>query len=289
MTVAPPAPILLSRTAYLAMLLAAEKAAKDPGELPILLEVIKVLEAERDLQEWNATDVETLTAVRQGQDGVVGDERGYYLLHARGQAMPQPGDMPCRTLWQGEAGEPAIVVVDQPPIAADCIHRLLHKGALRPTEVWGLKGSHFRAFAARRRNNVDKPGWSRVGGSAPETGAWLHSGTGQAVAWIPLADDARYLADCVNAVMRLGQDIARSIPPNLAFPGYLERTGLAGLVRALADALEPRERFEGDASSELRAAAAQLDRDLRRLLDDIAVYRRRPLAPIAQPGQVTRH
>jgi hypothetical protein len=89
--------------------------------------------------------------------------------------------------------------------------------------------------------------------------------------------------------MRLGQDIARSIPPNLAFPRYLERTGLAGLVRALADALEPRERFEGDASSELRAAAAQHDRDLRRLLDDIAVYRRRPLAPIAQPGQVTRH
>jgi hypothetical protein len=289
MTVAPPAPILLSRTAYLAMLLAAEKAAKDPGELPILLEVIKVLEAERDLQEWNATDVETLTAVRQGQDGVVGDERGYYLLHARGQAMPQPGDMPCRTLWQGEAGEPAIVVVDQPPIAADCIHRLLHKGALRPTEVWGLQGSPFRAFAARRRNNVDKPGWSRVGGSAPEAGAWLHSGTGQAVAWVTLADDARYLADCVNAVMRLGQDIARSIPPNLAFPGYLERTGLVGLVRALADALEPRERFAGDASSELRAAAAQLDRDLRRLLDDIAVYRRRPPAATAQPGQVTRH
>ena len=49
MTLAPPAPILLSRTTYLAMSLAAEKAAKDPGELPILLEVIKVLEAERDL------------------------------------------------------------------------------------------------------------------------------------------------------------------------------------------------------------------------------------------------
>jgi len=289
MTVAPPAPILLSRATYLAMLLAAEKAAKDPAELPILLEVIKVLEAERDLQEWNATDVETLEAVRQGQDGVVGDERGYYPLHARGQAMPQPGEAPRRTLWQGEAGEPAIVVVDQPPIAAERIHRLLHKGALRPTEVWGLKGSPFRVFAARRRNNVDRPGWSRVGGSAPETGAWLRSGTGQAVAWIPLADDARYLADCVNAVMRLGQDIARGIPPNLVFPGYLERTGLVGLVRALADALEPRERFAADAPSELRAAAAQLDRDLRQLLDDIAVYRRRPPAPAAQPNHVTRH
>src|SRR5271167_3342322 len=108
MTVAPPAPIMLSRTAYLAMLLAAEKAAKDPAELRILLEVIKVLEAERDLQEWTAADVETLAAVRQGQHGVVGDERGYYPLYARGQAVPQPGEAPRRTLWQGEAGEPGI-------------------------------------------------------------------------------------------------------------------------------------------------------------------------------------
>jgi hypothetical protein len=60
-------------------------------------------------------------------------------------------------------------------------------------------------------------------------------------------------------------------------------------VGALADALEPRERFGADASPELHAAAAQIDRDLRQLLDDIAVYRRRPVAPAAQPGQATRH
>jgi len=289
MTVAPPAPILLNRTAYFAMLLAVEKAAQDPAELPVLLEVIKVLEAERDLAEWSAADVETLEAVRRGHDGVVGDERGYYPLHARGKAMPLPGEAPRRTLWQGQPGGPAVVVVDQPPIAAERIHRLLHKGALRPTEVWGLKGSPFRAYAARRRNNVDKPGWSRVGGPEPESGAWLRSGTGQTVAWVPLADDARYLADCVNAVMRLGQDVARNVPPNLTFPGHLQRTGLLGLVHALVDALDPQERFAGDASSALRAAAEQLDRDLRQLLDDIAVYRRGPRGPAVQPGDVARH
>jgi len=289
MTVAPPAPIVLGRVAYLAMLLAAEKVAKDPAELPVLLEVIKVLEAERDLQEWTAADIETLEAVRQGHDGVVGDELGYYPLYSRGQGLPLPDKVPSRTLWRGEAGEPAIVIVDQPPIAAEGVHRLLHKGALRPTEVWGLQGSPFRAFAVRRRNNVDKPGWTRVGGSEPESGAWLRSGTGQAVAWIPLADDARYLADCVNAVMRLGHDIARNVPPNLTFPRYLESTGLAGLVHALADALEPQERFVPDAPAELRAAALRLDRDLRRLLEDIADYRRGPLAAPAQPGHVTRH
>jgi hypothetical protein len=289
MTVAPPAPILMSRVAYLAMQMAAEKVAKDPAELPVLLEVIKMLEAERDLQEWTAGDAETLEALRQGHDGVVGDERGYYSLHARGQAVSRPGEAPCRTLWHGAAGEPAIVVIDQPPIAAERIHRLLHKGALRPTEFWGLRGSPFRAFAVRRRNNVDRPGWSQVGGSEPESGAWLRSGTGQAVAWVPLADDARYLADCVNAVMRLGQDIARDVPPNPAFPGHLERTGLVGLVRALVDALEPRERFAPDASAELRAAAAQLDRDLRQLLEDIALHHRRPFVPLVQPGHATRH
>jgi hypothetical protein len=219
----------------------------------------------------------------------VGDERGFYPLHARGRAVPMPGEAPHRVLWQGPVGGPDLVVADQPPIAAESIFRLLHKGALRPTEVWGLQGSPFRAFAVRRRNNVDKPGWSRVAGAEAHAGAWLHSGTGQPVAWVPLADDARYLADCVNAVMRLGQDVARNMPPNLAFPGHVERTGLAGLVRALADALEPQVRFEADAPAGLRAAAAQLDRDLRQLLNDLAVYRRGPRAPAVQPGNMVRH
>jgi hypothetical protein len=289
MTAAPPAPVQLTRVAYLAMLLAAEKAAQNPAELPVLLEVIKMLEAERDLQEWNAADLDTLEAVRQGHHGVVGDERGYYNLHPRPQAMPLSGEAPRRMLWHGNPGEPAIVVVDQPPIAAERIHRLLHKGALRPTEFWGLTGSPFRAFVVRRRNNVDKPGWSRVSGSESEAGAWLCSGTGQAVGWIPLADDARYLADCVNAVMRLGQDVTRNVPPNPAFPGHLERTGLVGLVRALADALEPQERFGADTPAALRTAATQLDRDLRQLLDDIAVYRRGPQGPVTQTGAMTRH
>jgi hypothetical protein len=44
-----------------------------------------------------------------------------------------------------------------------------------------------------------------------------------------------------------------------------------------------------DAPSELRAAAAQIDRDLRQLLEDIAVYRRQPVGAAAQSGQMTRH
>jgi hypothetical protein len=230
MTVTPPAPIVLNRAAYLAMVQAAAKAARDPAELPPLLGVIEVLEAERDLQEWSAADQETLEAIRPGHGGVVGDERGYYPLHARDHAEPLPGEAPRRTLWPGQPGARALVIVDQPPIPAERVHRLLQKGALRPTDVWGLKGSPFRAFAIRRRHNVDKPGWSRVGGSACE-GAWLHSGTGQAVAWLALAHDAQYLADCVNAVMRLERDIARYVPPTPAFPGHLERTGLVGLPK----------------------------------------------------------
>jgi len=288
MTAAPPAPIVVNRAAYLAMVQAAERAAQDPAEMPVLLEVIKVLEAERDLLEWSAADQETLEAIRPGHGGVVGDERGYYPLHARGHAQPLPGEAPRRTLWQGQPDERDLVVVDQPPIPAECVHRLLQKGALRPIDVWGLKGSPFRAFAIRRRNNVDKPGWSRVGGSESE-GAWLRSGTGQAVAWLPLAHDAQYLADCVNAVMRLERDIARYLPPTPAFPGHLERTGLVGLVRALIDSLEPQERWELPAHAELRAAAEQLDRDLCQLLDDIAAYRRGPRDRAAQRGNEAWH
>ncbi len=288
MPVTPPAPVLANRAAYLAMVQAAKRAAQDPAELPVLLEVIKVLEVERDLLEWSADDQETLEAIRPGHGGVVGDERGYYPLHARGHADPLPGEAPRRTLWRGQPGERDLVVVDQTPIPPDPVHRLLQKGVLRPTDVWGLKGSPFRAFAIRRRNNVDKPGWTRVGGSECE-GAWLHSGSGQPVAWIPLAHDAQYLADCVNAVMRLERDIARYILPTPAFPGHLERTGLVGLIRALAASLEPQERWELSAHSALRAAAKQLDRDLCRLLSDVAASRRGPSDRAALPGYELRH
>jgi len=288
MTVAPPAPIVVNRAAYLAMVQAAQKAARNPADLPALLGVIQVLEAERDLLEWSVADQETLEAIRQGPRGVVGDERGYYPLHARGHAQPLPGEAPRRTLWRGSQGQPDIVVLDQPPIPAERVHRLLQKGALRPNDAWSQHGSPFRAFALRRRNSVDKPGWSSVAGAKGE-GAWLHSGTGRTVAWIPLAQDAQYLADCVNAVMRLGRDVARELPPTPAFPGHLERTGLMGLMHALVDSLEPADRWASPAPAALRAVAERVDRDLCRLLDHVAACRPERVGDASQLRSVARH
>jgi hypothetical protein len=124
---------------------------------------------------------------------------------------------------------------------------------------------------------MDEPGWI----SAPASknvyeGAWLRSGTGEAIAWVRWSEEGSYLADCVNLILKLEREVSRYGGANPLFPHEIEPNGLVGLIRALRRSVAPQERWERDFPlEELSNEGKELENRLLEFLQHIATFRQR--------------
>ena len=279
------APVLVKRSDYSDMVKAAERAAQDPAQLPILLEIISRIEADC---EWGLGDDATLNAIRGPQNDsrdvvIVGDERGYYRVIWPYE--PLTDGRPRRTLWRSDDNAREVVVVDQSPITHEAVKRLVKFGLLSDgfngltltnisqesrlatLNFWGVAHrSHFWNCSPART-------WSSVIPSERNLeGAWLVSGTGEPVAWAPFPDDAKFLANCVNMAMRLESDIAwrGGGLPDLAT--RIEQQGILGLVMLLKSSITALEFGEPDPPKGLVAQGIKLVLDFHQYMIDLRKF-----------------
>jgi hypothetical protein len=267
--------VLLPRAAYRAVVLAAQAVARNPDELPALLHAIDLLVAEQEKNDITAEDQTTLVAARTG---LVGDDGGYFSLAHHDERGRNRIGVSYRLLWKGtgDGGLPKdIWVVDGPPIPSERIDSLVRKGRLDPLDVFGLKQSPFKAFTTRVHWKHYGGEWTFVTvGAEAYRGAWLVSGGGDVIAWVPDSPDAEYLADCASSIIRLERDVRRySGPPNPGFPRYLKTGGLSRLIDMLVASINPIERFEAEPPAKLAAAGRRLASDLRQFCSDSAPHR----------------
>lgn len=269
--------VLLSRTAYDGLLSTAQSASIDPANLDLLIEAIGELERKR--YDYELDEVEHKLMSSDFYNGLVGDDAGYYPL-AQEDPRYRDKSIPTRCIWNGKglSGEMrAVFVVDTAAIPKSLVDSLARKGYLKHyNNISQLSNSPFSFFSrVNFRREAYGSRWSVSQESNRRyTGAWLISGGGDSIAWFPDHTDAIYLADCVNAILTLENNVRRyGGAPDQRFPARLIEGGIFELVWILVHSIYPTERFEEDPPHELQERGRRLLTELRRFYDDASPHR----------------
>ncbi len=237
--------------------------------LPALLAALNAMEKIRS--EWwlNKADEAVIRARKPLQEGVAGDQDGYFPLARKREADSERGVSETRELWSAQLGNGVsdIHVEDVAPVAAETIRSLVRKGYLIGKEGLGYPPRPLTVFHWRRPFEAYAGRW-RVEANAEDKwgGAWVVAGQGDVLAWAITQGDARYLVACANALIRLELDVRRyGGPPNPTFPNELATGGLLNLIRTLVSSVVPAEPWEKMPPREL------VERG-KRLLDEVASF-----------------
>lgn len=273
MALLPSSPILINKDAYLAVVAAADQAASDPAKLSVLLDSIELIRNDADTQLLSENDLSVLSRI--AVVGVIGNDQGYY----RRLANRTPS---ARSLGQVDRGGHVydLLVEDEEPIDPDHIRRLVRKGVIwrgsASTSTTGVVFEHYTLRKGSFAPNENLAEWSCVGGSEERfEGGWLTAGNGAIVGWVPFLKDAGFIVGCINAVLRLTQDISLWWrEPPLGVIEAINRAGFAGLLKNLHQSVLPQERYDKPLPEEIERTAAQLKDGYVKLVADVAALRR---------------
>lgn len=272
------APLFVRRETYVHMVDAAKRAAADPAQLRDLLDAIDVLEKERAQNEWTVDDDATMEAIGRGY--LIGDENGYYNF-----VWPEERDSekrPLRTLWESDDRQQIVVVIDQPAIPSETVKKLVKFGALCPQPIHVVPQGPFTTLSIGSIDSSShfearhlKSPWRGVKSSEKNVeGGWLISGNDEPVAWVAFGHDVENLANCMNMVFRLENDVSRyGGGASWSFRREIAQQGIVGLISTLRHSISPTERFEEAPPKELEYFGIGMVQDVRQFIADARPHR----------------